>query len=80
MKYLFDLFWPILTSSDRPALDYDWSKCVCKVVQAINLNILISVLKTTAQMFVALSSSFLPIYVGIPTKPYKRYVAGSLLH
>ena len=53
---------------------------LCKVVQVINLNVANSIFKLLDQMFVAPIGSFLPLYVGIPTKPYKRHATGLVLH
>ena len=37
-------------------------------------------LKPLDQMLIALFGSFLPLYVGIPTKPYKRHATELLLY
>ena len=58
---------------------YDVQK-VGKVVQVINLNVMNSILKPLDQMLVALFGSLLPLCIGIPTKPNKRYATRLLLH
>ena len=56
------------------------SRSLCKFIQVINLNIFNSILEPLDKALVALFGSFLPLYKGIPTKPYKRHITGSLLH
>ena len=51
-----------------------------KVGQVINLNILNSILKPLDQIFIALFDFFLPLYIGIPTKPYKINITGLILY